>query len=444
MTKSVAAQWDVLVVGGGLAGISAVCRLAESGLKVRLVEQALSLGGSVLRQAVQGSDERLKGVHEPAWRTLMARLRCLRDRVDISLGVAFSGFDSTGSVVVVHTQAATHERLDPKAVILATGATERVRPRLGWESPGVMTVGALQIMMKTSLRAPQKRVLVAGSGPLLLAVGAQLTRMGQPPVAVVEAAHPFRHLIKSAQLPWRYWQEGAGYLATLLKAGVPIYQGHEVTRIGMTDESGLQVTLERQGKNFHLATDYVALHDGIQPNNYGMRPDGQPLWHVAGDCSLALGARAAAMHGELVALDIIQQLSAHGAHSSQIKAQEDGLRQAIKKEEKAQKLLREIYQVDEAPALNALSPDTVICRCEHKTLRDLRALGPDATNREIRLLGRFAMGACQGRFCSEWLNVIRGKTQTPEGLQLMGKHWPAKPISIQALVQEASENKPTV
>ena len=135
------------------------------------------------------------------------------------------------------------------------------------------------------------------------------------------------------------------------------------TRIWMTGESGLQVTLERQGKTFRLATDYVALHDGIQPNNYGMRPDGQPLWRVAGDCSLALGARAAAMHGELVALDIIQQLSAHGAHSSQIKAQEDGLRQAIKKEEKAQKLLREIYQVDEAATLNALSPDTVICRC---------------------------------------------------------------------------------
>ena len=56
-------SFDVLVVGGGLAGMSAACKLAESGLRVHIVEQATTLGGAVLRRAQTGQNPNLNGVH---------------------------------------------------------------------------------------------------------------------------------------------------------------------------------------------------------------------------------------------------------------------------------------------------------------------------------------------------------------------------------------------
>jgi hypothetical protein len=435
MTKRVNSLVDVLVVGGGLAGVSAACSLAECGLRVRLVDQSLTLGGAVLKQAVHGSDTRLHGIHEPTWRALMAKLERLGDLIEVSLSTAFSGFDSSGSALVVDSLASTHERIQARAVILATGASERIRPRPGWELPGVMTAGALQIIMKTSLRAPQKRVLLAGSGPLLLAVAAQLTKLGQPPIAIMEEAKPFSHFWKGVGLPLSYLLEATGYLATLIKARVPIYQASAVSCIE-SSSSGLRVTVKRKHDQIHFETDFLALHDGITQNSYGMRPEGDLVWRVAGDCALALGARASAAHGEIVALEVIKTLGGTSIPLHDIGKRERQLEKIIAVEKKSQTLLKNIYWVDDTAAIQALPADTVICRCENKTVGDFKALGVNPTNREIRLLGRFAMGACQGRFCSEWVNLLRGKETREEGAQLVGKHWPVKPISINALTRE--------
>lgn len=440
MTESRTKPVDVLVVGAGLAGVSAACRLAESGLQVRLVDQALSLGGAVLRQAQQGTDRRLQGVHQAAWQALMNRLHQAGDRVEVSLGLAFSGFDNSGAAMLVHAQQVSHEWLHPQAVVLATGATERVRPRTGWTLPGVMTAGALQILMKTSLRAPQKRVVIAGSGPLLLAVGAQLTKLGQAPLALIEESNPLQHWMKSAALPWAYWREGVAYLFTLIKAGVPIHFGHQVTRIAQGD-AGLKLTVQGKSQTLHLETDLVALHDGIMPNSYGMRPEGKLIWRVAGDCALGLGARASAAHGERVALDIIGLLAPLSVSTAATAARIRQLDKAIETENNAQRLIKGIYQSDEAAALRALPSDTVICRCENKTLADLQALGPNPTQREIRLVGRFAMGSCQGRFCSEWVGALSCQSLQPQVKPLVGARWPSKPISIRALTTPSPEDK---
>ncbi|NCO17475.1 MAG: oxidase, partial [Alphaproteobacteria bacterium] len=84
-----------------------------------------------------------------------------------------------------------------------------------------------------------------------------------------------------------------------------------------------------------------------------------------------------------------------------------------------------------------LPDDTVICRCEMRTLADLRALGPAPTARALRLDGRFAMGACQGRFCAEWVGRIIAPTTAPQPIG--ATRWPTRPIAVADLLA-ASED----
>src|SRR5690606_25515265 len=64
-------------------------------------------------------------------------------------------------------------------VLLATGAQERPAPFPGWTLPGVLTVGAAQILLKDAREVPHEPPWIAGSGPLVLLYMAQLLRAGQ-------------------------------------------------------------------------------------------------------------------------------------------------------------------------------------------------------------------------------------------------------------------------
>jgi hypothetical protein len=81
----------------------------------------------------------------------------------------------------------------------------------------------------------------------------------------------------------------------------------------------------------------------------------------------------------------------------------------------------------------------VICRCEARTLDDLRALGPRPTDRQLRLDGRFSMGACQGRLCAEWV----GRLALPDTAKprLGADRWPTRPIVIADLLAAPDETE---
>src|SRR5881409_1480201 len=73
-------------------------------------------------------------------------------------------------------------------LILATGAREIQLPFPGWTLPGVVAAGGLQLMVKSGLRLDGRRVVVAGSGPLLLAAAASARQAGAQVLCVAEQA----------------------------------------------------------------------------------------------------------------------------------------------------------------------------------------------------------------------------------------------------------------
>lgn len=423
---------EVLVVGAGLAGMAAACTLAEHGMRVLLVEQAPVWGGAVMRQPATGLDPRLRGPHQSVWERLVQRRRRQRALLSVRCGVQYSGLDADGAALLVELGQSTHFLARPRAVVIATGASERVRPRPGWQLAGVMTAGAIQVGMKTRSLAPVGRVLLGGSGPLLLAVGAQMVRMGNPPIAIVEAANPLARWHHAWPLPLAYWREAAGYAWTLQRARVPMVAGAQLRAIEQVD-TGLRVEVAtvRGSKTWHEA-DLVGLHDGIEPDVYGPAAPASVMVRRAGDCHEALGARAAAHHGERIAHELASALRGLPEPATAPTG-------VLAREQRAQAVLRRIFQHDEKAPLHSLPDDTIVCRCERRTLRDLRSLGPEPSAREIRLLGRFCMGACQGRFCAPWVRQLAGTGDTAalRDLDLMGSHWPAKPVSIRALVTES-------
>lgn len=119
---------------------------------------------------------------------------------------------------------------DPGQLILATGAYEFVPPFPGWTSPGVLTPGAVQLMIKSMHVAPGQRVLLCGTGPFLLVVATALLDANVEVVGIVESV---RRVEAIKSLPGLFpnvsmLRQGWQYLRQLRRRGVPIHTGHVI------------------------------------------------------------------------------------------------------------------------------------------------------------------------------------------------------------------------
>ncbi|MBT6094816.1 MAG: oxidase, partial [Rhodospirillaceae bacterium] len=263
-----------------------------------------------------------------------------------------------------------------------------------------------------------------GSGPLLLAIGAELTATGNPPVAIVEAARPFQRPWRALRLPSAYIREAAGYATRLFRASVPIVSGAKVKRICRPKSGiGLSVSyVDARGEPHVLGADLIGLHDGLQSNSYGISEVPGLILRMAGDCRELLGARAAEMDGLRIGAEVRNLLRSTGAS--------EPVENSLDHHRRAQAVLNAIYAVDSPDPSADLPDDTVICRCENKTAADLRALQAP-TLREARLIGRFAMGPCQGRFCGQATRSFLGAKATAP---LIRNRWPIAPMPIRSII----------
>lgn len=434
---------EVIIIGGGPAGLAAAGTLAKAGIASTLLEQRATLGGAIHRQPV-GSAKSVAVSTAARHRFERLMQGIATPLVRLRASTTFLGIDGDGCMLTESRTHGTVAALKADAVILATGAVEKIRPVPGWDLPGVSTAGGLQVMLKETGTPPKGRILLAGNGPLLIALAAQMIRAGNPPLMIVEAGNPLAHPVAAFGLlaHTTLLREATGYTLDVLRSGIPWKRGACLTGITARDDALEATILHADGRTEIVAADRIALHDGIRENDIGLpaaRNNGKPIILKAGDCRQALGVFAAVADGERAGSEAASLLRGNKAALTRFERR-------IDRQVAAQRLLAHIFAPAlPLPPLSALPDDCTLCRCEGRTVGDLKALltvKDGLSGREVKHNGRFAMGSCQGRFCAAntaaLMAALRPDVPAPTLRDLTGQRWPVRPVSIAALIGAAS------
>jgi thioredoxin reductase len=420
---------EIAIVGAGPAGVSAAVAAAHAGAKVALVDEGARTGGQFFRQPISSAN----GATPALLRHHFQRGRKLLDQLshpNIQLYPETVVWNITAKRQLDLYHANRPLTLQAQRVILATGATERVAAFPGWTLPGVMTVGAAQSLLKSQGLIPGGRVVLAGSGPLLLAVARQLVDAGAQVVGVYEATHWWRwlrHAIHFQDHRDRL-REGLGHWWRLRTAGVPFEFCSAVTRAagrGDGHVSGVEVSCvdhawrPRPGMRKTVAADAVCVSFGFIPATELARLAGcahrfDPAMsafaivtneeletsvsgiYAAGEVRGIGGAEAALAEGCLAGLAAARSLGCEVKDSELAEARAEQT-----KHRAFAAVLAELFAVKPGLAQFA-ADDTIVCRCENVTAGELREAGRGgalALN-ALKAWNRCGMGLCQGRTCA--------------------------------------------
>jgi NADPH-dependent 2,4-dienoyl-CoA reductase/sulfur reductase-like enzyme len=362
------------------------------------------------------------------------------------------------------------EIIEAEAVILATGAQERPAPFPGWTLPGVLTVGAAQILLKSAGQIPAEPVWIAGSGPLPLLYAVQLIRAGGRLAGFLDTT------------PVGQWRSALRYFPGALRASSDLLKGlewsaavkkgcglfvkgvTEIEAIGKERVEGVRYRTHK-GSMAEIETNLLLVHEGVVPHIHAaLSVDCAVAWSSAQDCFVPVvdewgessqsnlyiagdgagiaGAKAAVLRGELAGLRVaakrggLNEDDAHfvGRRARRKLARELAIRPFL---DAMFKPRREIF----APA-----DRTIVCRCEEITAGDVRQLanvgrpGPS----QMKTATRAGMGPCQGRQCGYTITRLLADCQHREPADVGFFHIrpPLKPVTVGELASLAQPATP--
>jgi NADPH-dependent 2,4-dienoyl-CoA reductase/sulfur reductase-like enzyme len=392
---------DVAVVGAGPAGIAAAVAAARAGRRVVVLDQGFGAGGQIWRHA-PGTPP------APEARPWLARLAASGARARFHTSVVDLRREDDRFVLDAE-EGVSPCRVEAARVILATGARERILPFPGWTLPGVIGVGGAQALLKMGTPFAGRRVVIAGSGPLLLPVAASLAAAGARVALVAEQADTGAVVRFGASL-WRRpalllqaARYRAGFLRTRYAAGTWVVsaEGSEsVERVTVTD--GRRATT--------LDCDVLCVGHGLVPSTElarvvgctatggavvvdGRQETSVPGVYCAGEPTGIGGSDLSLVEGEIAGLC--------AAGRDDEAARLHGTRAALRRSAVAM----ERTFAPRAELRGVCTRDTIVCRCEDVALG---AIDPAWSARQAKLYTRAGMGPCQGRTCGPALQFHFG------------------------------------
>ena len=456
---------DVVVVGAGPAGMTAASCLAQSGVRVLVLDEHTAPGGQVYRSVEKVTDKRsadlnVLGSHYRNGSKLVERLHSSGAQYwpGTSVWEISAAGESTLAVGVVRDGRV--QLIQAGHIILATGAMERPTPFPGWTLPGVMTVGAAQTLLKSSGLVPDGRIAVAGSGPLLYLYVSQLIKAGRKPQVILDTQPRTSLQAKLSVLaaltvdPASMFR-GLGWMREVRREVQVRKRVHRLRAGGVEKLSSISyVSCDRQ---FTDDVDLLLVHDGVIPNTWLAMSAGcrhhwdvqQRCWvpditgagqtsrqsvSVVGDAAGIMGADASVLHGEAVASEVIACLEGKQQNSLGNAAHPLLVRQ--------QRLLRRCLDQFYPPAKEfELPPDdeTIVCRCEEVTagqIRQVATLGCVGPN-QGKAFTRCGMGPCMGRKCGVTVSRLIAEHHGL-GMDEVGHYRirpPVKPITVAQLAE---------
>lgn len=406
---------DILIIGGGPAGVAAAITAARRGRRVALLDENPTTGGQIWR----GTDKPPEAL---TWLRKLARKK-----------IAIIGNARVYAVSPerwVHAETVEgNQKWRYNRLILATGARERFLPFAGWTLPNVLGAGGLQALAKGGWPLAGKRVVVAGTGPLLLAVADYLQTHGAEVICLVEQASRAKVWRLGATL-WRQPSKLRQALELRRKLkNIPQLYGAWPVRAEGADK--LTAVVIRQGRREQrMDCDYLACGWHLLPNMELPRLLGcaeaegavtvdewqktsQDDIYAAGETTGIGGVELSLVEGQIAGYAAVER---HDA-ARRLFAERDKLRGWARQLNQTFALRPEV--------LRLATPETIVCRCEDVSYSRLAECH---TAREAKLYTRCGMGPCQGRICG-------AATAALFGWQADAVRPPILPVSVATLLE---------
>lgn len=448
----------VVIIGAGPAGLSAASECAQHGIKTLLLDEQNSMGGQIYRSITRTNAKR-KAILGPDY--------VAGEKIAEAAKNPLIDYSPNSTVWQVNRDRQVSYKKDGKSItvqadhiILATGAMERPFPVSGWTTPGVLSGGGAQILLKSAGVVPNGSVVLAGCGPLLYLLAYQYLQANVAITAIVDTSS--RADIKSA-LPhlfpalraFNYLRKGLNMITAIKKANIPVYKGSTDIAI-QGDDTVNSIRFTSQGRSHTLKTDVVLLHQGVIPNtqiSWSLRAEHEwnseqlcwvpvtsdwgaldvPGIYTAGDGAGIGGAVVAALQGKITALEVCKQLGK--LDNTKRDALAAPLRNELNRNLAIRPFIDALYEPKKANRIP--TGDTLVCRCEAVTAADISSYvehGCSGPN-QAKAFGRCGMGPCQGRQCGTTVTeLIADKLQRKAGdVGYYRIRPPIKPITLAEL-----------
>jgi NADPH-dependent 2,4-dienoyl-CoA reductase/sulfur reductase-like enzyme len=467
-------RYDLLVVGGGPAGLAAAADAAAAGLQTALVDERPTFGGQIFKAPGPGfvverpeaaGDDYVKGLE----------LLAAADAAGAILLPRTSAVAIRGSAVVLVEDGELARTVMARHVLIAPGAHDRPVVFPGWTLPGVITAGGAQTLVKTQRVLPGRRIVFAGSGPLALVFPAQLRSYGANVTAVLEAGPPPRlgdavRLLRAARGNESLLRDAARQRARLLRSRVPLHYRRII--VGAEGDDRVEAVVHAAvdadwrplpGSEERLEADTLCIGYGFFPSVELLRLAGcdflydedlggpvvvRDKWlrttvrgvSAAGDGTGVAGSHVAIDEGRLAALGVALELGLLAPAAASERAAP--IRHRLRRKERFRAALRPLHRVGRG-IYELATPDTVVCRCEEVTAARVdEAVEATADVNVVKALTRVAMGLCQGRNCQRHVAaaIARRYGEPIGGLPVATPRPPVRPVPIGAIADATLED----
>ncbi|MBK0417498.1 FAD-dependent oxidoreductase [Leucobacter sp. CSA1] len=463
---------DLVVIGAGPAGMAGALAAAEAGLDVLVVDEQARAGGQIFRRPPETFGG-ARGYRPYTWAEDLIR------RFEAHPGIS-TRFRSTAYGVLRDREERTMrlrvgvsapdggELVETERILIATGAYDMPVAFPGWTKPGVMTVGAAQSLLKSQKVLAGRRIVMAGSHPLLLVAAEQLLEAGAeiaeiafarglPGVGEALAAAP------AAPGHLGVFAEAGRALARIASRRVRVSMRTIVTEaVGDGAVTGARLAkVDRDwrpvGEPREVGGDLLLLGYGFSPSTELARQAGCEMrwesrlggWvvqhderfattadgvYVAGEPTGVAGAEQSWAEGWKAGLHIAESL---GADAHRIRAELRESERLLNRTGRFSRVVQSMFEPRRA-ALSALSdPEgTLVCRCElvpSERIDGVLRQNPFISSANaVKLECRSGMGPCQGRYCEGTVaaRVAAARGAAIEESGYFTAHVPVKPVPL--------------
>ncbi len=475
--------FDVAVVGAGPAGLAAAGAAASQGSRVAVIDSGDQPGGQFWRHRSEAAGIEDDGALHHGWDEYLELRRAFDAGVSAGT-IAYFPATSVWMAQRVDDQARPGEtlftlRLSPShgpgrsavptvrasRLVIATGGYDRQLPVPGWDLPGVMAAGGIQAFIKQNGALPARRFVIAGTGPFLLPVAANIVQAGGSVATVCESANlsgwlPRAH--RAAGVPAKAL-EGAGYAWAFVRNRIPYRTRTVITEILGEDRVRAVRTARLRGDGEIVAgserliegIDGVGLGWGFTPqlelpvqlgaetrqdvdgSLIAVVDEGQrssvPGLLLAGELTGVGGSALAVIEGRIAGR--VAGAESRGRRAAATAAE---LR-AIRRQRSFAEAMHLAHPIPRGWA-SLVRDDTIACRCEEVRVGEIRSARETLSGDDARTqkgVTRAGMGWCQGRVCGFAVSCLASESDamSPSAASLAqsAKRPLAQPVPLGAL-----------